>query len=281
MRHWSQASIIIAAVSIAIVTESVLGALLLLLAGEAVLIGLCPLLPSFQRQAQELFAREARASVIADRARLVPGMAPEHRGELDVLESFAAVIRTRTGCGIEREDWLGIDGLLTLYMRLAVAHRQNTHVLSLEPPANLERQLAMVERARAAAPEARREHIDQHLAILQRRCELRTKTEERRSTIACDLAALADLVRCLHDECVSVDGASLSSEVPEAIADGLRSAAVLSELAMLHSVDVPIAIEPAVDEALEADPERRRHGTADAPRQFVLPSGAHGVLIDM
>jgi hypothetical protein len=239
--HYSQALIIVTSISIAVVTGSLLAAVLLLLVGEAVLLGLVPLLPSFQRFVQERLAYEARAAVIAERARLMPGMIPAHRDELAVLESRVETIRVRTGCGVDRQDWLGVDGLLTLYVRLAVAHHQSTRALSHESAADLERQLASIEVARRSASEAGLPRMEQHAQIVQRRRQLRAAAEERRSIIACDLAAIADLVRCLHDECVSVDGASASSEVPETIADGLRSAAALGELAFLHSADVAMA----------------------------------------
>ncbi|MDB5220617.1 MAG: hypothetical protein JWO86_8544 [Myxococcaceae bacterium] len=253
VRHVSQAFVVVTPIALAILTQSLLLPLLLIIVAEAFLVLVLPLIPAFQRRVQASVAREARLAVLAERARLTQMMSPSHRDELQELEAVVAMIRLRTGCGLDREDWLGVDTLLTLYSRLAVALRNSTEALSLAAAVNLDRQVASVEQMRWMAPEAERPRIAQRLAILRRRRELRTSAEERRSLMACDLAAIADLVRCLHDECVSVDGATATSEVPEAIADGMRSGATLSELAMLHSLSGD-TVEPR---SSETDPMQR------------------------
>lgn len=98
--------------------------------------------------------------------------------------------------------------------------------------------------------------MDEHVAIVRRRRELRASAEDRRAVIACDLGVIADLVRCLHDECLSVDGASASSDVRDAISDALRGAAVLDELATLHSVDDAFAAR-AIDAGPSREPDPR------------------------
>ena len=235
-RHYGQAFAIAIPVALAIITASVLGPLLLLIAAEALLVGILPFVPSFQRRVNEQLAREARAAKLAERARLMPSIAAGHRTELEELESIVGAIRIRTGCAVDRDDWLGMDGLLTLYLRLALAHRKSTEAaFSCAGSADLERQVTNAAYARSTAPAAARPRIEQHLTILQRRRELRAAMEDRRSVIACDLAAIADLIRCLYEECVTADGASASSEVPEAIMDGLRGGVALSELALLRA----------------------------------------------
>jgi hypothetical protein len=235
-RHHGQAFAIAIPVALAILTTSILGPLLLLVAAEALLVGILPFVPSFQRRVNEELAREARAAKLAERARLMPAIAAGHRSELEELEAIAGAIRFRTGCAVDRDDWLGMDGLLTLYLRLALAHRKSTDAaFSCAGSVNLDRQVTNVAYARSTASAAARPRIEQHLAILERRRELKASMEERRSVIACDLASIADLVRCLHEECVAADGASASSEVPEAIMEGLRGGVALSELALLRA----------------------------------------------
>jgi hypothetical protein len=253
VRPVSQAFVIVAPIVLAILMQSVLIPLLLLVVAEAFVIGVLPLLPAFQRRVQASAAREARQAVIAERWRLAQMMAPSHRQELQELEAVVAMIRLRTGCGAERDDWLGVDALLTLYARLALALRNGTDALSAAAVTPLDGEIATVEQMRCMAPDAERPRIAQHLAILRRRRELRTTAEERRSLMARDLAAISDLIRCLPDECVSVDGATATSEVAEAITDGLRNGAILSELAMLHSLSGAVT-EPR---SLELDSARR------------------------
>jgi len=247
-KHSGQLFVIAVPLALAIVTASILASLLLLLVAETLLLGVLPMVPSFRRRVHEQLAREARAAKLAERARLMPSIAPCHRSELEELESRVGAIRIRTGCALDRDDWLGMDGLLTFYLRLALAYRKSSEAaFSCAAAAELDRQVALTEQARLFATDAARPRIEQHLVILHRRRELRATVEERRSVIACDLASIADLIRCLYEECVAADGACASSEVPEAVMEGLRNAAALSELALLRASfvdDLESAIEP-------------------------------------
>ena len=249
-RHFSQVFVFVVPTSLAILTATVLGPLLLLLAAEAVLLGILPMVPSFQRRVHDQLAREARAAKLAERARLMPAIAPGHRCELEELEAIVESIRARTGCALDREDWLGLDGLLTLYLRLALAHRKSTEAAfasAVVATADIDRQIAVAEHARTLAPAAARQRMEQHLVILHRRRELKATMEERRAVLSCDLASVADLVRCLHEECIAAEGAFASSEVPEKIMEGLRGASAVSELALLRAsfVDELDTVVPA------------------------------------
>jgi hypothetical protein len=201
-RHPTQLFVVVVPFALAVLTATVLGPLLLFVVAEAVLLGLLPSLPSIRRRVHEHLAREARVAKLAERARLMPAIAQGHRMEMEELESIVEAIRTRTGCALDREDWLGLDGLL----------------------------------------------------VLQRRRELKATMEERRAVLSCDLAAVADMVRCLHEECVAADGATASGEVPEAIEEAMRGAAAVSELAMLRAsfvdeLDVVDVVVPAARES--------------------------------
>ncbi|GAC1534489.1 MAG: hypothetical protein NVS3B10_28180 [Polyangiales bacterium] len=278
-RHISQVFVLVIPVALAIITATVLGPLLLLLAAEGFLLGVLPLVPSFQRRVQEQLERDERLAKLAERARLMPAIAAGHRSELEELESIVPAIRVRTGCSLDREDWLGMDALLTLYLRLALAHRKSTEAaFSTAGAADLDRQMANAEQARWAAPEAARARIEQHLAILQRRRELRVTMDERRAVLSCDLAAIADLIRCLHEECIAAEGARASSEVPDAIAEGLRGGAALNEVALLRAsfIDDLEGVEPpnasGAPPAPRADVARDRRCANDTRQSPAVPA---------
>lgn len=260
-RHPTQLFVVVVPVALAVLTASVLGPLLLFIAAEAVLLGLLPSIPSFRQRLHEHVAREARAAKLAERARLMPAIAQGHRMEMEELEAIVEAIRTRTGCALDREDWLGLDGLLTLYLRLALAHRKSTEAaFSSAATSDIDRLIAVAEHARSLAPAAARPRVDQHVVILERRRALKAMMEERRAVLSCDLAAVADLVRCLHEECVAAEGASASGEVPDAIEEAMRSASAVGELAMLRASfvdeldvrDVAVPLVPPIPAARES-----------------------------
>lgn len=278
-RHSGQLFVIAVPLALAIVTTSVIASLLVLLGAEAVLLGVLPVVPAFRRRVHEQLAREARAAKLAERARLMPSISPCHRSELEELESRVGTIRLRTGCALDRDDWLGMDGLLTLYLRLAMAHRKSSEAaFSCAAAADIDRQLAMTEHARLFATEAARPRIEQHLMILRRRRELRASVEERRAVIAYDLAAIADLIRCLYEECVAADGACASSEVPDAIMDGLRNATTLSELALFRAsyIDELESLDPGA--GTEPEQPQPRLQPLDGTRTQVVPMAPHAEL---
>jgi hypothetical protein len=258
-RHASQVFVVVVPVTLAALTATFLGPLLLFVVAEVVLLGLLPSIPSFRRHVHDHLAREARAAKRAERARVMPALAPGHRMEMEELESIVEAIRQRTGCALDREDWLGLDGLLTLYLRLSLAHRKSTEaVFSSSATSDIERMIAVAEHARGMAPLAARPRVDQHVVVLQRRRALKAMMEERRAVLSCDLAAVADLVRCLYEECVAAEGAFASSEVPDAIQEAMRGAAAVSELAMLRAslVDELDVVVPAVPAVVVAPPAR-------------------------
>jgi hypothetical protein len=279
-RHPTQVFVVVVPFALAVLTATVLGPLLLFVVAEAVLLGLLPSLPSIRRRVHEHMAREARAAKLADRARLMPAIAQGHRMEMEELESIVEAIRTRTGCALDREDWLGLDGLLTLYLRLALAHRKSTEAaFSSAATSDIERLIAVAQHARNLAPPAAKPRVDQHVVILERRRALKATMEERRAVLSCDLAAVADMIRCLYEECVAADGATASGEVPEAIEEAMRGAAAVSELAMLRAslvdeLDVVDAVGVAGVAGVVVPPARESGIRVSGETSGPVPGGA-------
>jgi hypothetical protein len=224
----------------ALVLLSLWAALFVLVTGEIFVLGVLPRLRRFRRFVDESYAREARAAAAVERSALLGRMSDEHRAMLDVLERRADEIKSAAG---DADDWLGVQRLIALYVRLAIAHRASTLAFSDADQVEITAQLAYLERERETAAPEQQGWLGQRLAILRRRRDLSVDAHAQRETIRHQLATISELIRWMHDQHAAVDNRAATAELSEILEGCERNVTALCRIATLHDGD---AVEPSV-----------------------------------
>jgi len=199
--------------------------MLVFLVAELLAIFALPYVPWVRRLIDQRLAAKARIDAANARAVLLLRMNETHRRELANLECVAASLRERTDTAGAEEDCLGIERLLELYVRLAIAYRASQTALSMVGGP----------RAEEPADERRRE-------LLRLRTEARRAALEEQAAMSRDLATLADTIRWMQESLAAMPAATLRREIDFAFAGRERDLATLRDLASLrdHEVDVSV-----------------------------------------
>lgn len=241
--HVGHAVVLTLAMIAALVLLSLWAALFVLVAGEAFVLCVLPRLGRFRRYVDETMAREARAAAAVERAALLGRMSEEHRAMLEVLERRADEIRFAAGCAGDSDDWLGVQRLIALYVRLAIAHRSSTLAFSTADQVEIAAQIAYLERERENASPAQQEWLSQRLALLHRRRDLSAEAHAERETIRHQLATIAELIRWMHDQHSRVDHSAATAELSEILSGSEHSVTALYRIASIRDGE---PIEPAI-----------------------------------
>jgi hypothetical protein len=213
------------AVSVAVIMTLPV-ALAVFFVAELVLFLVVPRLSTFRRSVDRCTEEAARIAEGIARAEVLSKMSDAHRNELERLEDLAERIRERGELDTEAdaetamERWLGLDRLIDLYIRLAVAHRRNSESFSTVERSALEDRIARLEHMPLAQlSEAARASVARRRAVLERRRETWTRALEEREVLAQELATISDAIRWMHELCATsgAGGPSARPYVAEAL----------------------------------------------------------------
>ena len=160
-----------------------------------------------------------------------------HRCDLERIKLLAAQTRERTGCA-EPNDLLGVEQLIGLYVRLAIAHRESMAVFPGAARHDIAQQIAGASRLHENATGAIRDRLCQRLWILRSRSVVIAKSHEERETIEEELATIIEVVRYLYERCATTETATASAELGELV----ETATLARELSSVRVID----FDPAV-----------------------------------
>jgi HAMP domain-containing protein len=217
----------------AVVAGNLLVPLLTVACVEACVLAALPRSASFRREVERRIDETARAAAATERAMLIARMTTQHRAELEALERLGSVIRSRSAT-TSADDWVGIERLLMLYVRVAIAYRASAEAFRAADKAQLELAESQLAYARETASGASRDWIERRLSVVSSRLSTCTSALRAQDVMAQELATIAELVRWMHDECVASDARSLDNEVEGALDVCRQSANALRELSALR-----------------------------------------------
>jgi hypothetical protein len=274
--HVAQIFFVVLPLMIAILSLSAMGPLLGFLAGELALILVLPRLPAFQRMVDAQIERKHRADAARERAALLAQMSDAHRCDLERIELFASQIRERTGCA-EPCDLLGVERLVALYVRLAIAHRESVAVFPGAARNEISQQIASAARMHETATGPVRDRLCQRLWILRSRSVVIAKGHEEREAMEEELATIVEVVRYTYERCATADTATATAELREIVENAAQTAMLARELSTVRVVDFDSAVlergRPTPDELLALTKVRVASSEAALPAMMV---GGHG-----
>jgi hypothetical protein len=213
-----------------------------LLIAEVLAFLLLPHIPWVRRAVDARIDARMRAEASMARSVLLLRMSEAHRRELQSLEKIAAALRERTDSEGTTDDCAGVERLIELYVRLAIAHRASCSSLEVVGSnSRLDEELATLERA-SADNRPQREWIERRLAILRMRRDARRAALEEQAAIANDLAMIGDTLRWMQENCAAAGTEGLHADLEFALASRERDASTLRELASLRDTDFDASV---------------------------------------
>jgi hypothetical protein len=249
VKHVAQAVLLISPATIALFSHTIVVPLLLLATGQVGLLLVLPRLAAFRRAVDRRIAETRRAEIAATREFLVGRMSDEHRRELEHLERLATHINQRSVRApvddvIEAEEWLGLGRLFTAFIRLAIAHRENVEAYRTISRSDLEDHAAHLEAMLRNTTGPSRQWIERRLAIARRRIEAWEHALSERSVMAHGMAMIGELVRFMHEQCVTAPTDSVRIDIEEVVAAWEQDGATLRALSAIctrYDDDMPKA----------------------------------------
>ena len=225
--------------------------MLLALDLEAAMVGLLVaevlaflLMPHFgwvRRAIDERIDARAHADAASARAVLLMRMSEEHRRELNALEKIAAALRDRSDASAHTDDFLGIERLIELYVRLAIAHRASRSSLEVVGRTRLDEEIAALESC-LVSDRPKNPVIEKRLGILHMRREARRAALDEQAAIDHELAMIGHTLRWMEEHCAATGTETIRAELDFALASRERDAATLRELAALRDTEFDTAV---------------------------------------
>lgn len=213
-----------------------------LLVAELMAFLLLPYFGFVRRSVDARLDARAHAEAASARACLLMRMSEEHRHELLALERIAASLRERAAPAAQTtDDFLGIEKLIELYVRLAIAHRASRTSLEVVGRSRLDEEIATLE-ACAGEGRPRQAWIERRLAILRMRRDARRTAFDELAAMDHELAMIGHTLRWMEEHCAASGTESLRSELEFAMAGRERDAATLRELAALRDNELDTAV---------------------------------------
>ncbi|HSO31438.1 MAG TPA: hypothetical protein VLT33_02950, partial [Labilithrix sp.] len=167
------------------------------------------------------------------------------------------------------DDALGVERLIELYVRFAIAHRASAMSLEAVGRARPDEAIAYLERRYATAGDRLRPSIDRRLATLRLRSAARRATLLEQEAIGHELATIGDTIRWMQEHIASASNDALRAELDAALSAPEHDAPTLRELCDLRHEDfdaavIPLGRDPEVDNQLSprlriATPDRVEH----------------------
>ncbi len=249
VKHSAQAVLLIIPATIALFSHTIVVPLLLLAIGQAGLLLLLPRLGRFRRAVDLRIAETRRADAAAMRELLVGRMSDEHRRELEHIERLAVQINQRSvragaDDGLDADEWLGLSRLFAAFIRLAIAHRQSVEAYRPISRADLAEHAAHLDAMRRNTTGPAREWIERRLAIARRRIEAWERALAERSVMAHGMAMIGELVRFMHEQCVTAPTDSIRVDIEATVAAWEQDGATLRALSAIcarYEDDLPKA----------------------------------------
>ena len=219
--------------------------LLWTLAVEAVVLGWLPTRRWVRRGVDDQLCQRERTEASQVRAALAAHMDPACRQELVELERRVDTIRTNVRQkGRENdpllEEFIGLDRLLGSYVRLAVMSRVTSESLGLTDRDSLvaQRERLVDELARANSPQLRRA-ITRQVGLVGRRIACHDRNRQRLRTIDHQLSTIAEMVRLVHDQSLTLLDAGRAADMIELVLLELeQQEEALEEVISICSPDV-------------------------------------------
>jgi hypothetical protein len=168
-------------------------------------------------------------------------MSEEHRRELNALEKIAAALRERSEAAASSEDFLGIERLIELYVRLAIAHRQSRSSLEVVGRTRLDEEIAALESC-MVSDRPRNPSIEKRLQILHMRRNARRAALDEQAAIDHELAMIGHTLRWMEEHCAASGLDGLRSELEFALASRERDASALRELSALRDSEFDASV---------------------------------------
>jgi hypothetical protein len=232
------------AVILGVVHFSVVLPLVALAAVELALFTVVIRLPVFQVHVDAHYEQLARARAAEQRAVLLSQMREGHRSELALLE--AVVDRTRNpskpygpAAQAVADECLG---LLSTYVRLAIAYNSSRESLDLVDRARLDDETRALEDMLSSPCASARDLARRRLHIARRRIERWDQSNETLEVISQQLAMIGDLVRLTHEQLAApTDPRADTDEI-----DGIASVLV-GRHAATEELTALLRVEPSID----------------------------------
>jgi hypothetical protein len=197
-------------------------------------------------------------------------MSEVHRRELQSLERIAASLYERSDAVANGTDCTGIERLIELYVKLAIAHRASQS--SLEAVDHRpDEEIASLEARMAHSDRPQRAWIDRRLEILRMRREARRTALDEQAAIRHDLALIGDTLRWMQESCATAGTESMRSELDFALTSRERDASTLRELATLRETELDTSvIRLGRESAGSVEPPHTRIALIDAEEAVVI-----------
>jgi hypothetical protein len=205
-----------------------------LLVAEVLAFLLLPHLGWVRRAVDARIEARAHAEAASARAVLLMRMSEEHRRELNALEKIAAALRERSDTATHSDDVLGIERLIELYVRLAIAHRASRSSLEVVGRSRLDEEIAALEACSGPASTTRPSCIERRLAILRMRRDARRAALDEQTVIDHELAMIGHTLRWMEEHCAAAGTEAIRAELDFALASRERDGAALRELSALR-----------------------------------------------
>lgn len=237
MTHYAQAAVAAVPIIVGLVTLSVMAALILVLAGELLVFVLLPHVSAFRKQVDANLDRDACLRAATARAVLLSRMDAHHQRELERLEDLAGRVRVSSAleedAATSEEEWLGLDGLLAVFVRLAIAHRDSAAAFHSTGGFEIEVQIAEVEEMCAKTADDERAWAERRLAILHDRRQTWRRARMEQNVLTSEMATISELVQWMYEQSALGRCVDAHSEVVTAVTTAAKSGTVLRELAAL------------------------------------------------
>lgn len=221
---------------------------------EGVVLGWLPTTRWVRRGVDDQLCQRERTEASQVRAALAAHMDPARRQELVELERRVDTIRTNVrqrGNATDPllDEFIGLDRLLGSYVRLAVMSRVTSESLALT-----DRDALVAQRERLADELARaknvqlRKAITRQLGLVGRRITCHDRNRQRLRTIDHQLSTIAEMVRLVHDQSLTLLDAGRAADMIELVLAELeQQEEALEEVISICSPDATVDLGEAPD----------------------------------
>ncbi|MDF2693864.1 MAG: hypothetical protein K0S65_2247 [Labilithrix sp.] len=220
-----------------------------LLVAEVLAFLLMPHLAWVRRAVDARLDARDHAEAASARAVLLMRM----RRELNALEKIAAALRERCDAATHTDDFLGIERLIELYVRLAIAHRASRSSLEVVGRTRLDEEIAALESC-LVSDRPRNASIEKRLGILHMRREARRTALDEQAAIDHELAMIGHTLRWMEEHCAAAGTETIRAELEFALSSRERDAAALRELSTLRDSEFDTSV---IRLGREQPPQRR------------------------
>lgn len=224
-------------------------ALVALLVVEMVVLGVLPHAPPFRRRIDAHVREKQRAHAASERAALLTQLSDFHRQDLADLERITNALRASSDPD-RSDDWVGLEQLLELYVRLALAHSRVFKALRSTERVPTEDEVHRLGNQVSHAPEGKaRQSAMRRVLMVRRRALARREAGEELLALEQDLATIGEVLRWMELHCASAGTDALRAELELVLASARRDGETLRDLCVLaeSSPKLEILIENGRD----------------------------------